>query len=194
MRRRDVAIWASVALSVTGHVLIVVSIQKNFHKPDQLKGASLSDLPIYRLNSVSATIDATKQPSVNISSTVKRSNVSGIDVSAGHQTTTITEPGLSSVTYLSSEDIHTRSAPMVDWVINRSALSNNTSAAVIFTVWISAEGVIDHFEINDMETQQPWVSAAFANLGQTAMEPATLNELPVASVLTVEVFIDSTTF
>lgn len=94
--------------------------------------------------------------------------------------------------YLTTDSLHTRAAPKIDWIIKKDLLPANELILLRFTVWVSAEGLIDHLEPEGVQTRPNWLTEALIYLRQTAMEPATLNDKPVASRMTVEIFIDNT--
>jgi hypothetical protein len=62
----------------------------------------------------------------------------------------------------------------------------------LFKVWISADGTVDHFEVANPAEAPAWVGSVLSPLGQTLMEPARRNGIPVASTMMVEIIIDST--
>lgn len=194
MRWRNWTLFACIALSLNGHLLAVMGFQREFQKPGVIESSALDTATVYRFNSVRPLNTVVKPVNESYVAVAHSAAVSGVIAESGIQLVAASTPGLSSVKYLTSEDVHTRAAPVIDWVINSSALPSDASGSVIFTVWISADGVIDYFEIQDIESQQPWVLAAFSALGQTVMVPASLNERSVASVLTVELFIDNASF
>jgi hypothetical protein len=102
------------------------------------------------------------------------------------------DPGWNPVNYRTSQEVDTRAAPVMDWMINRESVPRKAFATVIVTVWVSAAGVIDHFQIESQEPAGDWASAALNSLPTTLMEPATLGGEPVASTMTVEISLDNT--
>jgi len=102
------------------------------------------------------------------------------------------DPGWNPVNYRTSQEVDTRAAPVMDWMINRESAPRKSFATVIVTVWVSAAGVIDHFQIESQEPEGDWTSAALSSLQATLMEPATLGGEPVASTMTVEISLDNT--
>ena len=58
---------------------------------------------------------------------------SGLIAASGIELVTASTPGLSSIKYLPSENVHTRAAPAIDWDITRSALPADATGSVIFT-------------------------------------------------------------
>lgn len=106
--------------------------------------------------------------------------------------TAVAPEGFNMKRYRPTSELHTRPAPVRDWIIVKEAPPPNTVASLVFTVWVSEKGVIDHYVIED-ETHQPrWVSAALSQLKQTPMEPGTLNDNAVPSTMTVELIVDNT--
>jgi hypothetical protein len=105
-------------------------------------------------------------------------------------------PSVSAISrsYLTTELLQTRAAPKLNWKIRQEMLPKNQIVVVTFTVWISAEGRIDHYAETHEEIQPRWWSEALADLRETDMEPATLNNRPVASTMTVEVIVDNSNF
>lgn len=103
-----------------------------------------------------------------------------------------TDPGWNPANYRTSQEVDTRAAPVMDWMINRESAPGKGFATVILTVWVSAAGVIDHFQIESQEPAGDWTSAALYSLQTTLMEPATLGGEPVASTMTVEISLDNT--
>jgi hypothetical protein len=94
--------------------------------------------------------------------------------------------------YRSSQEVDTRSVPAIEWIINHGAAPKNSFAMLIVTVWVSAEGEIDHFQIEDQQPGGDWVAEALSGFQTTVMEPATLAGVPVASTMTIEISLDNT--
>jgi len=94
--------------------------------------------------------------------------------------------------YLTTDSLHTRAVPKTDWILKNELLPANKFTSLRFTVWVSAEGAIDHLEPEGAEPQPSWLPEALFYLKKTAMEPATLNDQAVASRMTVEILIEST--
>lgn len=106
--------------------------------------------------------------------------------------TAVASEGLNTKHYRPTSEIHTRPAPIRGWIIVKEALPPNTVASLIFTVWVSEKGVIDHYLIEDGTHQPRWVITALSQLKQTPMEPGTLNDNAVPSTMTVELIVDNT--
>ncbi|WP_139313438.1 hypothetical protein [Rhodoferax antarcticus] len=139
-----------------------------------LTGAAEKDLPLGA---------QTKAPNATSNS---ESLVSQADLSSSDS-----NPGWSPLLYRSSHEVDTRTVPAVDWVIHPDSAPKNTLATVVVTVWVSAMGVVDHFQIEDQQPAGDWTSATMSSLQTTIMEPATLGGEPVASTMTIEIFIDN---
>lgn len=84
-----------------------------------------------------------------------------------------------------------RSAPVDDWVINKQAIPKGQLAILQLTIWISATGAIDHVVVENAAFQPAWAVQALATIRDTPMEPAILNNKPVASTMTIELVIDN---
>jgi hypothetical protein len=100
--------------------------------------------------------------------------------------------GFNPQTYKTSDELHTRSAPKSEWNIDTEVIPKYTITTLVFTVWVSDTGHIDHYVLDDSLAQTPWAVAALAHLQDTEMEAATLNDQPMASSMTVEIVIDTT--
>ncbi|HOZ63452.1 MAG TPA: hypothetical protein PK497_03540 [Burkholderiaceae bacterium] len=103
-----------------------------------------------------------------------------------------TDQGWNPLNYRTSQEVDTRAIPVIDWMINHESAPGKSFATVIVTVWVSAAGVIDHFQIESQEPAGDWTSGALYSLPTTLMEPATLGGEPVASTMTVEISLDNT--
>lgn len=101
--------------------------------------------------------------------------------------------GWSAELYRSSPDVDTRAAPTIDWAVNRQAVPNGVYAQLVVTIWISAEGVVDHFELLQQQPSGDWATAVLSSFQTTAIEPATLAGMPVASTMTIELSFDNNT-
>lgn len=101
--------------------------------------------------------------------------------------------GWNSELYRSSPDVDTRAAPTIDWAVNRQAVPNGVYAQLVVTIWISAEGVVDHFELLQQQPSGDWATAVLSSFQTTAIEPATLAGMPVASTMTIELSFDINT-
>ncbi|MDO8449057.1 MAG: hypothetical protein Q7T10_09655 [Rhodoferax sp.] len=93
--------------------------------------------------------------------------------------------------YRSSAEVDTTAAPTIDWVVNRQSMPKAGGTLLVVTVWISATGVIDHFELEQQQPSGDWATAALSSLQTTVMEPATLGGAPVASTMTIEISLDN---
>lgn len=100
--------------------------------------------------------------------------------------------GFNSRSYLTADQLDSSARPVIDWVIARQALPSVGGVSLVFRVWISADGTIDHFEVANRDNVPEWMDRALSPLAQTAMEPAMRNGAPVASTMMVEILIDST--
>lgn len=94
--------------------------------------------------------------------------------------------------YRPASELQMRPAPVRDWMVAKEAIPNNTAAALVFTVWVSEEGVIDRVQIDNEFYQPKWVISALSLLKQTPMEPGILNNEAVPSTMTVELIVDNT--
>ncbi len=103
------------------------------------------------------------------------------------------DQGWNPLRYHTSQDVDTRAVPTIDWVIHRESVPRNSLAVLVITVWVSATGVVDHFQIEDQQPAGSWVSSALSSLQTTTMEPATLGGEPVASTMTIEISLDNNT-
>jgi hypothetical protein len=101
------------------------------------------------------------------------------------------DEGWNSLHYYSSLEIDTRAAPTIDWAVNRSTMPKGGTVLLIITIWISAVGVVDHFELEQQQPSGDWASAALSSLQTTIMEPATLGGVPVASTMTIEISLNN---
>jgi len=149
----------------------------------QMNGAGMvSSVFSLQKNSVKNSFDRTVKPSSDVNNLPFNQTriVSGAD------------SGWNPVNYRTSQEVDTRAAPVMDWMINRESAPRKSFATVIVTVWVSAAGVIDHFQIERQEPEGDWMPAALSSLQTTLMEPATLGGEPVASTMTLEISLDNT--
>jgi len=102
------------------------------------------------------------------------------------------DPGWNPLNYRTSQEVDSRAVPVMDWLINRESTPRKSLATVIVTVWVSAAGDIDHFQIEAQEPEGDWTLAALSSLQATAMNPATLAGEPVPSTMTLEISLDNT--
>lgn len=102
-----------------------------------------------------------------------------------------TNQGWDPTLYRSSAEVDTTAAPTIDWVVNRQSVPTVGATLLVVTVWISATGVIDHFELVQQQPSGDWATAALSSLQTTGMEPATLGGVPVASTMTIEISLDN---
>jgi hypothetical protein len=93
--------------------------------------------------------------------------------------------------YKTSDELDTRAAPRIEWNINKQLLVHGESTALMFTVWVSAAGVIEALEPHTRNAE-PWRYDGLARaLQETLMVPASLRTEPVASTMTVELTVDN---
>ena len=91
--------------------------------------------------------------------------------------------------YLSTDQVDTRAAPKDKWLIQQDSVPAG-AISLHFTVWISATGQIDHVEVIPNSPDSHWEYAALSKLQLTEMEPATLQDVPVPSTMSVELFVE----
>jgi len=109
---------------------------------------------------------------------------------ASDSDTPATRGGFNTKNYFDATDLETRARPVIDWVIAPGALPPRGGVSLFLKVWVAADGTIDHFEVTDAGEAPEWADKVLSPLGQTAMEPATRNGLPVASTMMVEIIIE----
>lgn len=143
----------------------------------------------YRPAAANAIANDGKNPHTSIQKPGGNSLIASAGAQEGTKRSLLT---FDSKRYLTTDSLHTRAAPKIDWAIKKELLPVHELVLIRFTVWVSAEGLIDHLEPEGAETQPSWLTEALVYLKQTAMEPATINDQPVASRMTVEILIDST--
>lgn len=93
--------------------------------------------------------------------------------------------------YQNSDQLDTRSAPRLNWNIDKQLLVRGEPTALVFTVWVSAAGVIDALEPHTRNGQSWSYDGLARALQETLMVPASLRTQPVASTMTIELTADN---
>ncbi|GEM_PF-6766908 len=92
--------------------------------------------------------------------------------------------------YRTTEELDSTAIPIGDWNVDLSIVPKDISFKIVFTVWISETGKIDLIEFQSAIDEPNWMKDVKAKLGQTKMEPASFEGLPVPSTMTIEVSVD----
>ncbi|MEO8122386.1 MAG: hypothetical protein ABI606_24070 [Rhodoferax sp.] len=92
--------------------------------------------------------------------------------------------------YLGIDDVDQPAMPVGEWVIDPQAWPLGRSSRLTFQVWISATGVIDHWELIGDLAGDTTAMRGLQQLSETIVNPALLNGLPVASFRLLEVVIN----
>lgn len=91
--------------------------------------------------------------------------------------------------YKTTDQLDTRAAPRFEWNVEKSLVSRNIETSLIFTIWVSETGTIDALEPH-LLNGSPWSYDLLAKgLQTTSMVPASVETVPVASTMTVELTI-----
>ncbi len=182
-----------ILISILIHAFVIFSpVKKSEKKSPTLKS--------FKYHLISGKIVNDKKPLLSNSNekrtstaeiASKKLNDSPLSNSSSILETPLEEENLSvSKHYRSTDELHTRAVPIVDWKIDTSQVPNDIFFVLIFTVWVSETGTIDFIEYPTSADEPPWVNAARANLAQTEMQPATLDGRPVPSTMTVEISVE----
>ena len=92
--------------------------------------------------------------------------------------------------YLPIEAVDQPATPLGDWEINPDELPRDTTLRVQIQLWISAQGMIDQWDLLDASLADTGlVNKALSNLQQTRLQPALLNHVAVPSVRRLELVI-----
>lgn len=93
--------------------------------------------------------------------------------------------------YFPADAVDTRARPIVDWVLRPEVLPPDRLYSVIFTVWVAADGRIDHWQVQRQSPPGAWAGELLADLKGTPMSPARLAGRAVASETTIELALDN---
>ena len=104
------------------------------------------------------------------------------------------EPPLSrSNDYFESQDVDIRAEPVSDWVLNIDAISPKQSVTLVVTVYVSAQGDLDHFEVQNSSINELETAKLVSRLETTLFIPAQRAGLPVPSSRQIEITIAQAT-
>lgn len=84
--------------------------------------------------------------------------------------------------------VDTRPAPIGEWNVDLSVLNSKElrGLTVEYTIWVSEQGVIDFLELLNSDAIPSSVKNALSSLQNTVMAPATIKDVPVPCVMTLE--------
>lgn len=105
----------------------------------------------------------------------------------------VKDQGWNPLLYRSSPELDTRAAPTIDWIVNHQTQPKEGISVLVVTVWISASGVIDHFQLEQQHPSGDWAMSVLASFQNTVMEPATVAGIPVPSTMTIEITLNNET-
>lgn len=187
------AFFVSLTLSILLHFAAITQFFGEMKTPGALRPpnqtANQEIIHFYIPAAANSIANDGKNPHTSLQKPGQNSLISSVGALEGTKRSLL---AFDSKRYLTTDSLHTRAAPKIDWIIKKNLLPANELILLRFTVWVSAEGLIDHLEPEGAEAQPNWLTEALVYLKQTVMEPATLNDQPVASSMTVEIFIDGT--
>jgi len=90
--------------------------------------------------------------------------------------------------YLPFEAVDQAAVPMGDWMIDTDVMPPGRSLRVVLKLWISATGVIDHWELSGIAgDEEALARRALTNLSKTLFQPAFLDQVPVPSFRQLEI-------
>lgn len=91
--------------------------------------------------------------------------------------------------YLPIDAVDEPAVPLGDWIIDTEVLPPHYTLRLVLTLWISAEGTIDKWELQDETGNQALARQALAYLDKTPIQPALLNHIAVPSFRRLEIVI-----
>jgi hypothetical protein len=98
-----------------------------------------------------------------------------------------------SVEYFYSNDVDARTAPVSDWVLRSEEIIGPQSVTLKITVFVSASGQLDHYELLDSTASKELTMLLMRDLKMTRFSPAQKGGRSVASQRDVEITIDNHT-
>lgn len=93
--------------------------------------------------------------------------------------------------YFRADAVDRAARPVIDWVLRPEALSPDRLFMLTFTVWVSADGRINHWSIQRQSPPGTWADELLADLQTTPMSPATLAGRAVPSETSIELALDN---
>jgi len=95
------------------------------------------------------------------------------------------------IRYYSPEEVDERLHPQEEWLLHLEALLPLERHVVAFTVWVSADGVIQRWQLVRQVPPGPWSQALLADLQRTPMIPAIRQGTAVAAQASFELTLDT---
>lgn len=184
------------ALSITMHVLVLRYLHLILIEPKHTTADSwiepLKASPQFLVSGDSLSLNTTKNQPISSRIDVASASMTKGQYLGPTSLSTNGADGRNPQHYRTTSELDTRAAPVRDWNIAREALPPNTVTSLVFTVWVSADGIIDHYVLENDDQQPSWAAQALSHLQDTLMEPGTFNDQAVPSTMTVELLIDNT--
>ena len=94
------------------------------------------------------------------------------------------------VKYYDSADVEPRAEPLNDWELRVESVSSNQSVTLILTVYVSAEGNLDDFELLNSSIGEVETAQLLRDLKSTVFIPAKIAGISVPSRRDIEITID----
>lgn len=88
--------------------------------------------------------------------------------------------------YLETGSLDRTAEPVGEWALDTSILPVNGESKFEVSIWVSAHGEIEKWEVQSETVDADLADAIFARLNATVMNPALIGTRPVASVLRFE--------
>lgn len=172
------------------HVLVLWACANYWQRPSKDAGSRGS---ISQLRIVKAPVPTSHTDPAKLEKNDAPLNNSGVSTPLPEALSDVLPqtPGWNSQLYYKSSDVDTRAAPAIEWIIDQRMAPPTRHVVLIVTVWVSAMGTIDHYELEDQQPDGDWAISALSTLSTTLMEPATLNGEAVASTMTIEISFDN---
>jgi hypothetical protein len=92
--------------------------------------------------------------------------------------------------YRESSAVDQIAVPVGEWGINTSLLPVGSPCKFIITIWISARGKLDKWEVQSDAISEELIEAVFRQFDDTVMNPALIGAIPVASVQRLELVVE----
>jgi hypothetical protein len=93
--------------------------------------------------------------------------------------------------YFVSRELDERPSPQEEWRLNTRALPRDALSMVSLTLWISEDGHIDRWRVDEQSPPGPWPDDVLAPLGRTTLTPGVVDGTPVPSEMRVEINMDT---
>lgn len=88
--------------------------------------------------------------------------------------------------YFESGALDRIAEPVGEWALDTSLLPLTGESTFQISIWISARGDIEKWEVKSLSLDEDLTTAIFARLNDTVMNPGRVGDKPVASVLRFE--------